>query len=205
MNRLVRVGIAGCCFIALAACNNAASEKPAPAPSAAAKPKVEKVKPADFFKAVSDNELEKVKSMLAQDPSLAKSTDNDLKETALGAASFSGKKEICEALIKAGADVNAHDSFGITPLIGPARTGHPDVIELLLNAKADINGVNTSGETALHYAARYKQVEAAKLLIARGANRALKDKSGKTALDSANEELKKDKGYKAIVDVLKAK
>ncbi len=205
--KVLRTFCLSICLVAIAGCDQ--GEKPkttGDTSGVAAKPKAaKKVNPADFFKAVSDNEVSKVKEMVAKDPSLAKSTDNDLKETALAAASFSGNKELVELLIKAGSDVNARDSFGVTPLIGPARTGHPEIVKMLLKAKAAVNQTTNAGETALHYAARYKQADVAKILLANGADRNLKDKGGKTALDAAKEELKKDSKYQAVVDVLSKK
>ncbi|VDP42098.1 unnamed protein product [Schistosoma mattheei] len=44
-----------------------------------------------------------------------------------------GQKEICDYLIRNGADINVNDSFGVTPLLAAIYEGHIDCVSLLLN------------------------------------------------------------------------
>jgi ankyrin repeat protein len=105
----------------------------------------------------------------------------------------SGDVKAVEAALGAGADVNARDADGITPLMHAARgdrpeianpgpTDHPEVVELLINRGADVNAKTDSGFVALFWAARYGHAGVAKVLIAHGAEVNAKDKDGLTAL-----------------------
>ncbi len=69
------------------------------------------------------------------------------------AASSSAVAEV-ELLLKAGADVNAKNTNGMTPLHGAAQMNpSPAVLEVLLKAGADVNAKNPGGWTPLHAAA----------------------------------------------------
>ena len=71
--------------------------------------------------------------------------------TALMEASRRGKThhEIAAALIKTGADVNAKDSFGVTPLLYAAISGSSETIRLMLKSGADVKVKDVDGRTAL--------------------------------------------------------
>ena len=56
-------------------------------------------------------------------------------------------------LVARGADVNATDNDGETPLHMAAETGQRDVAEWLLGHKADINARDGDRRTPLHIAA----------------------------------------------------
>jgi ankyrin repeat protein len=90
--------------------------------------------------------------------------------TPLLLAVYDGNVQRVSALIKAGANVRAANSFGATPLAEAALIGNTDIISLLLKAGADPKGVNADGQTALHSVARTGNIEAAKLLLKAGAN-----------------------------------
>ena len=77
----------------------------------------------------------------------------------------------------AGANVNAANRYGVTPLFVAATNGNAPVIETLLKAKADANtatapptATSGAGEPALMAAARTGNVEAVKLLLDHGAD-----------------------------------
>lgn len=73
-------------------------------------------------------------------------------------------------LIAAGANVNAKNDFGATPMSEAAMVGNTAVIKMLLDAKADPDSPSADGQTALMVVSRTTNVEAARLLIAAGAN-----------------------------------
>ena len=57
------------------------------------------------------------------------------------------------ALLRAGADVNARNHAGDTPLHHAVSQGNPFHVAVLLNAGADVNALNESGDSPLHEAA----------------------------------------------------
>jgi ankyrin repeat protein len=91
--------------------------------------------------------------------------------------------EVVEELIRAGADVNAPNDAGITPLMTAIQ--HHDrstpIMRLLLDARAVVDQADDRGQTALMHAAKYGQKEAVVLLLERGADPTHMDKDGRTA------------------------
>ena len=79
---------------------------------------------------------------------------------------------IVELLITHGADVNARDEYGDTPLHDAAYYGAPvDFVELLIAHGADVNARNESGDgTPLHSAIPGGSLIVAELLLAHGAD-----------------------------------
>ena len=55
--------------------------------------------------------------------------------------------EAVEQHIAAGADVNAKNDNGATPLYSAALGGHKEIAELLIAKDADVNAKNVDGET----------------------------------------------------------
>jgi len=77
-------------------------------------------------------------------------------------------------LIDAGADVNATNKFGWSPLMYAACEGSTLIIRALVATGADVNAVNKFGVSALAYAALEGHWRAVELLLnvgARGENR----------------------------------
>ncbi|XP_055951736.1 ankyrin-3-like isoform X2 [Argiope bruennichi] len=77
-----------------------------------------------------------------------------------------------ELLLQYGADVNARDWQGLTPLMKACRSrGNKQTVHLLLKHGADINAMSEGDEqTALHYAVLNGNLEIAKLLVNNGAS-----------------------------------
>ena len=102
------------------------------------------------------------------------------------AAGASGVVEV-EVLLKAGADVNAKDKDGDTPLHAAAGdNSSPAVLEVLLKAGADVNAKDADGNTPLHGAAfNNSSPEVLEVLLKAGADVNAKDTIGRTPLHAA--------------------
>ena len=79
--------------------------------------------------------------------------------------------EVIAELIGAGADINARDKDGKTPLITAAARLHCPIgiITVLIKAGADVNAIDKKGWTPLMYAERLGQVEITAALVEVGA------------------------------------
>jgi ankyrin repeat protein len=89
------------------------------------------------------------------------------------------------ALLEQGADPDARDDEGRTPLFSAVLGGSLALLGLLLEAKADVNARDEHGWTALHVAAEEVIPEMASLLLARGADPNAADDEGNTPLGRA--------------------
>jgi len=82
-------------------------------------------------------------------------------------AARKGDRDVAELLILKGANVNAADKTGTTPLHWAARAGHKEVAELLILKGANVNTADQTGATPLHWAVGHDEV--VDLLIKHGA------------------------------------
>ena len=85
-------------------------------------------------------------------------------------AAKKGDVATLKALLAQGADVNAKDEQGVTPLLYAALQGRKAAVELLLNNGAKADSATSEGATALHLTARYGEIEIASMLVAKGAS-----------------------------------
>ena len=84
------------------------------------------------------------------------------------AASRGHNKEVAELLIAKGADVNARDANGMTPLHYTALGGYKEIAELLIAKGANMNTKNDFDKTPLDSAIQLKLTEIADLLRKNG-------------------------------------
>uniref|UniRef100_A0A3B4Y1S1 Poly [ADP-ribose] polymerase n=1 Tax=Seriola lalandi dorsalis TaxID=1841481 RepID=A0A3B4Y1S1_SERLL len=92
-------------------------------------------------------------------------------ETALhcvSASPYTKRKQVCELLLRKGANVNEKTKDLLTPLHLASEKGHNDVIEVLVKHEAKVNAVDHLGQTALHRAAHCGHLQTCRLLLNAG-------------------------------------
>ena len=97
-------------------------------------------------------------------------------------AALKGDTGLVIELLKAGADPDACDDQGRTPLIEAAFGGHVDTVSALLAAGADPNARDPDGWSPLIEAASKGRFEVVKLLLAAGADANATNREGRSAL-----------------------
>ena len=96
---------------------------------------------------------EVVEYLIAKGADVRAVAKNPMQVTALhSAVADGGDSRIARALVAAGADVNAKQRHGWTPLHGAAHSGDRELVELLLARGADPDATHQEGKTALDLA-----------------------------------------------------
>ncbi|EAY11781.1 ankyrin repeat protein, putative [Trichomonas vaginalis G3] len=95
---------------------------------------------------------------------------------------------LLEYFISNGADINAKDGDGSTPLHDAAKKNSKETAEILISNGADINAKDGDGSTPLYDAAKFNNKETAEILISNGADINAKDGDELTPLQLANSE-----------------
>lgn len=150
---------------------------------------------ASLHRAIKTGDSERVRAMLDRDSSLIRSRDYD-GWTPLHTASFFGQKDIVTLLIERGAEVNAKDTSGESPLhlLSGADGGDApeETAAILISKGAEIDSKNLFGWTPLHNAVMEDQKELASLLISRGAHVNERNNDNETPMRIAEKLGKKD-------------
>jgi ankyrin repeat protein len=89
-----------------------------------------------------------VRLLLAHGASVAAAAQNAMQVQPLHAAVAGRSADCVTAILDAGADPNARQQVGYTPLMGAASAGRDDLVDLLLQRGADPLLVNDEGKSA---------------------------------------------------------
>ena len=128
--------------------------------------------------------------MLDEAPALAHST-NELGKHPMHYAVYYKQDEALGLLLDAGADVNASDKTGMTPLHVAAMMGRKATLWLLANG-ADLKQPDVFGDLPSHTAAMYGQVRVLSALSKNGDMLTAKNNAGLTPLEIARLHRKED-------------
>jgi ankyrin repeat protein len=109
-----------------------------------------------------------------------------IKNTTLIVAAGNGYEWIAKFALICGADANARDEQGFTPLIFASIQGELDMIELLTARKANVEALTIYGENALLRAVMDGHPKATLLLLKKGAKPNVSNHDGNTPLMMAS-------------------
>jgi len=152
----------------------------------------------DVFEAACLGRVERLRELVAGDPSLATAWAAD-GFYPLGLAAYFQHPAAVRLLLDLGADVHqaAANPARVTALHAAVSANQPGIVEWLLDAGADPNARQQMDYTPLMGAAANARLDILDLLLARGADRAARTSDGKTAADLAREH-----GHIAVADRL---
>ena len=154
-----------------------------------------KTLPSDFEQLLRAGDLDALKAVF--DKCAVDATGGYGKQTALAFAEC--PDALAHWLVAQGADIEARDSHGATPL--HSRAGHwQGNVQALLDLGADVHARDNAGNTPLHGAARVGNAKAARELLARGARTDATNGAGQTPLGLAVAECRNAR-ITAIADV----
>lgn len=152
----------------------------------------------DIFAAAMVGRTARILELLSGNKSLVKLMSHD-GWTPLHLAAFFGHKEAAEALLNAGAEINARSTNAMqnTPLHAATAGKKADVILVLVERGADVNARQHGGWTPLHAAAQNGDLPTVELLLQNGADAKARAENNQSALDLAL-----TKGHQSVVDLL---
>ncbi len=158
----------------------------------------------DVFEAAATGDLDRVRSLTADDPSTVNAIGSD-GFTPLGLAAFFRRPGVVRLLIERGADpsIASRNALRVTPLHSAAATDAAPVdvsiVRMLLEAGAPVNVPHLGGGTPLHTAAYVGDDEVVRMMLDRGADPRLTTDDGKTSVDVARE-----RGHDALAAMMEA-
>ncbi|GEM_PF-3407594 len=144
-----------------------------------------------IFEAVEHNNVQKTKSLLQKDATLAKAKQEQCHQSLVF---YAKSKDMLELLMAYGVDPNNKETTNgnISILAIMASYGDIDSVKFLISKGADIDSKDDLGSTPLFCAAESGSIEVVKFLILQGADINIIDKEGNTALRMAIKRNHKD-------------
>jgi len=140
--------------------------------------------PADMYAAAVMGDAPAVARLAAAQPKAARRQVGEEKVTPLHVAGLTEDPAVAKALLEAGADVNARDAGGRTPLHWAVGLSVPYVQELLKKG-ANVNAEDLQKRTPLHCLVVSAGADVVQLLADSGANVNARDADGRTPLRAA--------------------
>ena len=131
---------------------------------------------APIHDAACDADVETLRRLLAEGVSPDAADDEDRGRTPLhvlcrNVENTTRHPAACFELLRdAGANLDATDSLGYTPLHYAASSSCVELVSLLVQARVNVDAATTGGTTALHLAARWGDPDCVEVLLAAGAD-----------------------------------
>ena len=145
-----------------------------------------------LIKAAKDGDLSVVQEMLAGGADINAKDSSGQTALTWSLDTKHYNRDIPRLLIEKGANIEAVDNLGETPLLDAATDGHLGVMKLLIDKGANINEQDGSGWTPLISAAYSCHRAAVRFLIEKGANVNIKNYNNKmTAIMTVGDKLEK--------------
>ena len=139
-----------------------------------------------FLEAVKKRDGAAVESMLSlPGTTIVNTRDVTSGETALHLVTARRDTTWMTFLLAKGANVNARDSRGRTPLVVASNLGFEEGVELLVSKGASLDEANDAGETPLIAAVHNRNYNMIRILLKAGANPDRTDNSGRSAREYA--------------------
>ena len=110
----------------------------------------------------------------------------DRKETALHVALRRGHVAVAQLLLEHGADVDARDDAGFTPLLLASREGHAALVRILFEHGADTEARDNDKRTSLFLAVEDDHVETVHILLEHGADTEAREENDISPLEHAS-------------------
>ncbi|XP_062988968.1 poly [ADP-ribose] polymerase tankyrase-2 [Elgaria multicarinata webbii] len=113
-------------------------------------------------------------------------------ETALhcaAASPYPKRKQVCELLLRKGANINEKTKDFLTPLHVASEKAHNDVVEVVMKHEAKVNALDNLGQTSLHRAAYCGHLQTCRLLLSFGCDPSIVSLQGFTASQMGNESI----------------
>ncbi|XP_052772153.1 poly [ADP-ribose] polymerase tankyrase-1-like isoform X2 [Mya arenaria] len=107
------------------------------------------------------------------------------------ASPFPKRKQVVDALVRKGANLNEKNKDHLTPLHIAADKAHYDVMDVLLKHNAKVNALDGLGQTALHRVAQQGNIQACRLLIQHAIDTSIRSLQGYTAAEIGTENIQK--------------
>jgi len=117
-----------------------------------------------IFRAVHLNNSEKIKKLVANDPTILEKT-GIYGQTPLMTASLRGNQNAVRTLIELKARVESTDHRKKTALFYSVLNREPTIIDTLLEAKANVHHTDEDGANALHLAAKFGHSQVVRRLL----------------------------------------
>ena len=155
----------------------------------------------NIFEAAATGQTERVLALIKDNPELVNSFSPD-GFSPLSLSVFFGQPETVDALLAAGAEVNApsRETMKLTPLASAMATAQNEIARTLIQHGANVNAKGESDLTPLHTAAARGNIEAVTLLLEHGADINATTKDGKKPISYAEE-----RNHPEMVEFLKTR